>query len=206
MSKALQVFTCVFTHTPPDNGVWNIDALPSSEGSMYNAVVNANGAIVAQEGGNAPLIVSMCYAPDPQFKDFIDQVKMSPPFMATMGTFADGSKKYFATKNTSQIGLYIRAMYLGEFGGTGLPTNAGEGDGGWGQGDSILCNIIPPLCALGFLPWLVLSAVTTYKAVESRSTVGKTMWGVPAFLLWQGFLARGGVKQIQWWVKKLGNG
>jgi len=27
MAKALQVFTCVFTNTPPTNGVFNVDGL-----------------------------------------------------------------------------------------------------------------------------------------------------------------------------------
>jgi len=171
---------------------------------MFSAVESAHGTIVAQSGGSAPLVQGLCYAGDPQFADFLKQVKMSPPFMASIANYPDGQKKYFATKDKSKIAQYIAALLQGEFGGTGLPTNPGDGDGGWGQGDGgLLCKLLPPLCALGFLPWLAASVYTTYRAYESRSTVGKTMWGVPAFLLWQGFLARGGVKQIQWWIKQV---
>ena len=203
MSKALQVFTCIFTDVPPGaGGSYNVDTLPAPERNMYNAVVSGESAIVATEGA-APLVRSICYAGDPQFKTFLSQVNMPRPFMAIMGTFAGGEKRYYTTKNTSKVGQYLRAMYLGEFGGTGLPTNPGDADGGWGTGDGgLLCQLLPPLCALGFLPWLALAAVTTYKAVESRSTVGRAMWGVPAGLLWLGFLERGGVKQMQWWIKK----
>jgi hypothetical protein len=204
MSKATQVFTCVFTSQPPGaGGAYNVDALPSMERSMFNAVVGAHDAIVATSG-DQPLVSSICNAQAAQFQGFMSQVSLSPPFIAIMGTFPGGEKKYYTTKNPTQAKQYIQAMLMGEFGGAGLPTNAGDGDGGWGQGNGgLLCQLLPPLCALGFLPWLALSVITTYKAVESRSTAGRAMWGVPAFLFWQGFLARGGVKQIQYWVKKI---
>lgn len=207
MSKATQVFTCIFTNTPPGSGgAYNIDALPSTERNMFNAVSNAHSEIVAATG-DQPLLLSMCYAKAPEFQTFLSGINMAPPLMAIMGTFPGGEKKYYTTKNPAQAQQYINAMLQGEFGGTGLPTNAGDGSGGWGQGDGgLLCQLLPPLCALGFLPWLALSVITTYKASESRSTAGRAMWGVSAFLFWQGFLARGGVKQIQWWVKQAGIG
>jgi len=206
MSKASQVFTCIFTNTPPQGGAYNVNTLPSQERAMFNAVSDAHGAIVAASG-DQPLLLSMCYAKAAEFQAFLSGVSLAPPFMAIMGIFPGGEKKYYLTKQPAQAKQYIEAMLSGQFGGTGLPTNAGDGDGGWGQGDGgLLCKLVPPLCALGFLPWLALSVFTTYKAAESRSTGGKAMWGVPAFLFWQGFLARGGVKQIQWWGKQVGIG
>lgn len=206
MSKATQVFTCIFTNTPPQSGAYNVNTLPSQERAMFNAVSDAHGAIVAASG-DQPLLLSVCYAKAPEFQAFLSGISLAPPFMAIMGTFPGGEKKYYLTKQPSQAKQYIEAMLSGEFGGTGLPTNAGDGDGGWGQGDGgLLCQLLPPVCALGFLPWLALSVFTTYKAAESRSATGRAVWGVPAFLFWQGFFARGGVKQIQWWVKKVGIG
>lgn len=203
MSKALQVFTCVFTDLPPNAGtVYSPDTLPATERNMYNAVKTAYAGIVAAEG-SAPLVQSMCFAADPQFQAFLSQANTTLPFIAIMGTFAGGEKRYYVTKSITQVAQYIQAMYAGEFGGTGLPTNPGDGDGGWGQGNAIICQILPPLCALGFLPWLALAAFTTYRTAEARSGIGKAAWGIPAFLFWQGFLARGGVKQIQYWIKKL---
>jgi len=206
MSKAIQVFTCIFTNTPPEGGAYNIDTLPAQERTMFNAVSDAHGAIVAASG-DQPLLLSLCYAQAPEFQGFMSGVNVTPPFIATVGTFPGGEKKYYVTKIPGQAKQYIQAMLSGAFGGTGIPTNAGDGNGGWGAGDGgLLCKILPPLCALGFLPWLALSVITTYKAAESKSGVGRAMWGVPAFLFWQGFLLNGGVKQIQWWTKKAGIG
>lgn len=200
--KATAVHICVFTSLPPNSaGGYAPDALPSTESSMYNAASTAAVELFQQEGIEGTTL-SMCYTKNPQFLQFLTTVSATAPFVAIAGTFPGGEKKLYIVKSAAQVKGYLKAMWTGEFGGTGLPTNLGEG--GWGQGDGgILCQLLPPLCALGFLPWLALSVVTTYKAAESRSTAGRAMWGIPAALLWQGFFARGGVKQIQYWVKKL---
>lgn len=203
MSKAKSVYICIFTDKAPNSGgIYAPELLGAPESAMYKAVSDASIELFQQEKieGTA---YSLCNAAAPDFQDYLKATGTARPFIAIMGTFDDGSKKQFVLKSAANVKNYIRAMWTGEFGGTGIPANPGDGDGGWGQGDSILCKVIPPLCALGFLPWLALSAIMTYKAVESRSTVGKAMWGIPAALFWQGFFARGGVKQIQWWVKKL---
>lgn len=202
MAKANSVFICIFTDVPPIGGGYDISILPAQERSLYNAASNAATELFQHEGLEGTNL-SLCYAKSPEFSNAVAQMGATPPFAAIGGTFPDGSKKAYTTKNPVLIKQYIKAMWTGEFGGTGLPVNVGDGDGGWGQGDSILCELFPPFCALGFLPWLALSAYTTYRAVESRSTAGKTMWGVPAFLFWQGFFARGGVKQIQYLLKKI---
>lgn len=200
MSKAKSVFVCAFTNTPPDG--W-LGTLPSPDLVMYEAISNAANELFVQEGIEGT-VVSPCYAKAPEFQDFLKTANQSVPFISVIGTFPDGTKKFYVSKSASNIKNAIRAMWKGEFGGTDLPTNPGDGDGGWGQGDGgLLCRLIPPLCALGFLPWLALAAVATYKTAESRSTTGKIMWGAPATLLWLGFFERGGVKQIQWWLKKI---
>lgn len=200
--KATSVHICIFTNKPPNaGGAYSPETLGAPESGMYAAASVAAVNLYTQEGLEGTTL-SMCNANAPEFRDFLTQAKTAPPFIAIAGTFGNVQKFYIAAP--AQVESYLKAMWLGEFSGTSLPTNLGGGGGGWGQGDSALCKILPPLCALGFLPWLALSVYTTYRAAESRSTVGKTMWGVPAFLFWQGFLARGGVKQIQYWVKKIG--
>lgn len=202
--KAQQVFTCIFTDTPPNGGAgaYNIDTLPASDRSLYNAVSDAYAQIIAEKG-DQPLLLSMCYAPSPNFSQYLSTVTLSRPFIAMIATYPDGTKKAYATK-VKTVKNYVNALLEGEFGGSGIPTNPGDGDGGWGQGDGgLLCKLLPPICALGFLPWLAASVYTTYRAAESRSTAGKAMWGIPAALFWQGFIARGGVQQIKWWMKKI---
>lgn len=206
MSKATQVFTCIFTNTPPNGGggAYNVDTLPAQERNMYNAVSNAYQQIVAVSG-DQPLVLAICNAKEAQYQSYLSTVSLSPPFVAMIATYPDGSKKTYTTKSLD-VKNRVQALLAGEFGGTGIPTNAGEGEGGWGQGNALVCQLIPPLCALGFLPWLALAAVTTYKAAESRSTTGRIMWGIPAALFVVGFFERGGMKQIQWWTKKAGIG
>lgn len=200
--KATAVHICIFTSQPPNaSGGYAPELLPSSERNLYNAASAAAVEMFQQEGYEGTTL-SMCHAGSQQFQNFLSKVSDNPPFAAIAGTFGDG-QKYYLVKQPGQIKSYLRAMWSGEFGGTGLPNNLGDGDGGWGQGHALICKILPPLCALGFLPWLALAAVTTYKAAESRSTVGRAMWGVPAGLLWLGFFERGGVKQIQYWLKKI---
>lgn len=207
MSKAKSVFICIFTDKAPNNSdIYVPELLSAPEAGMYEAVSSAAAELSNQEGIEGT-VLTMCYAKAPDFKAYLKSVNLSPPFIAIMGVFPDGSKKNYILKSTADVKNYIRAMWTGDFGGTGAPTNPGDADGGWGEGDGgVLCQLFPPLCALGFLPWLALAAITTYKAVESRSTVGRAMWGVPSALFWQGFFARGGVKQIQYWVKKVGIG
>ena len=204
MSKAKSVFICIFTDKAPNSGgIYTPELLGSPETGMYQAVSQA-GVELFQEGIEGTTS-SMCYAGAPDFQAYLKTVNMSPPFVAIMGTFEDGTKKQFLLKSTTGVKNYIRAMWTGEFGGTGIPTNPGDADGGWGQGDGgLLCKLIPPFCALGFLPWLILAGVATYKTAESRSPLGKATWGIPAGLLWLGFFERGGAKQIQWWINKLG--
>jgi hypothetical protein len=200
--KAKSVFVCIFTNEPPSAaGSYSVEVLPSTERSLYNAVSAAATDLAAQ--GYQGTTLSVCHAGAAQFQDFLSTINTALPFVAIAGTFPDGTKKYYTTRNANQVKDYIRAMWQGEFGGTGVPTNPGYGSGGWGDGDSILCKLLPPVCALGFLPWLALAAYTTYRAAEARSTTGRAVWGVPAFLFWQGFIAKGGVKQIEYWIKKI---
>lgn len=205
MSKATSVYICIFTDKTPNAGsVYAPDTLGAPETGYYNAVSKAAVDLYQQEGIQGTNF-SLCYAKSPNFQEYLKSVKTAPPFIAMIGTFPDGSKKHYVLKSSSRVKDYLRAMWTGDFSKTGAPTtNPGDGEGGWGQGDGgLLCRLFPPACAIGFLPWIALAAVTTYKAVESRSVAGKAIWGVPAFLFWQGFFSRGGVKQIQYWVKKL---
>lgn len=200
--KATAVHICVFTnHAPESWGGYYPDIMPNPDREMYAAVRDASSELFQQEGIEGTTF-SVCYAKDSQFQQFLSTVSAAPPFIAIAGTFPNGEKKLYIVKSAAQVKGYLRAMWTGEFGGSGLPTNLGDGDGGWGQGHTLICKILPPLCALGFLPWLALAAVTTYKAAESRSTTGRIVWGVPAALFVLGFFERGGVKQIQWWIKK----
>lgn len=202
--KAKAVHICVFTSIPPNaGGTYAPDLLPVSERNLYNAASTAAVEVFQQEGYEGTTL-SMCDAGNADFQQFLGTVNASLPFAAIAGTFPDGQKKVYIVKSAAQIKDYLKAMWSGEFGGTGLPSNLGDGDGGWGQGNSLVCQLLPPLCALGFLPWLALAAVTTYKAAESRSKTGKIMWGIPATLFVVGFFERGGVKQIQWWVRNAG--
>lgn len=201
--KAKSVFVCIFTKQPPTSGgSYPINLLPVAERNLYNAVSTA-AVEVFQQYGYEGTVLSMCNANDATFNQFLSTNTKPFPLVAIAGTFPDGSTKFFTTNSANQVKNLLRSMWAGEFGGTGIPTNPGDGDGGWGDGDSVLCRLLPPVCALGFLPWLALSVITTYKAAESRSTVGRVLWGVPAALFVQGFFARGGVKQIQYWIKKL---
>jgi len=203
--KAKSVFVCIFTNEPPNAaGSYSVDLLPSMERTLYNSVSAAATALAAQ--GYEGTTLSVCNAKAPNFAQFLATNTTALPFVAIAGTFPDGSTKYYTTRIANQVKDQIRAMWVGEFGGSGTTPNPGDGSGGWGDGDSILCKIFPPVCALGFLPWLALAAYTTYRAAEARSTTGRAVWGVPAFLFWQGFIAKGGVKQIEWWVKKAGIG
>lgn len=201
--KATAVHICVFTSRPPNaGGGYAPDTLPNPESGMYAAASTAAVELFNQEGLEGTTL-SMCYTQNPQFEQFLSTISATPPFVAIAGTFPGGEKKLYIVKNAAQVKGYLRAMWTGEFGGTGLPTNLGDAEGGWGQGHALICQILPPLCALGFLPWLALAAVTTYKAAESRSTTGRIVWGVPAALFVLGFFERGGVKQIQYWLKKI---
>lgn len=201
--KAKAVHICIFTKLPPNSGgSYAPDILPNPERGLYAA--SSTAAVEAfTQSGHEGTTLSMCDAGADAFKQFISTVTAIPPFVAIAGTFPDGSQKFYIAKTASQIKPMLLAMWTGEFGGTGLPTNLGDANGGWGQGHSLACQIFPPLCALGFLPWLALAAITTYKAAESRSTAGRVMWGVPAALFVLGFFERGGVKQIQYWIKKI---
>lgn len=203
--KAKSVNICVFTNAKPTAaGSYSVDMLPSMERALYNSVSNAASALAAQ--GYEGTILSVCNANAPEFAQFMAANTIALPFVSIVGTFPDGSMKYYSTRNTNQVKDLIKAMWVGEFGGSGNTTNPGDGNGGWGDGESLICKVFPPLCALGFLPWVLLAGYTTYRAAEARSTTGRAVWAVPAFLFWQGFIAKGGVKQIQWWVKNGGIG
>lgn len=205
--KAKTLYICTFTLAQTDN----IDSFPALDRHFYEAAVMGTSELIFQDGfkdmdGN--VLTSACSFQNPNFQDFLKVANApAPPFVAIIGEFPDGQKRLYITKSPQQVKNLIKQMWLGEFGGTTpMPTNLGDGEGGWGEGSSVLCKIFPPLCALGFLPWLVLAGIATYKTAESRSTLGKATWGIPAALLWLGFFERGGVKQIQWWVKKAGIG
>lgn len=198
--RATSVHICIFTNKPPNaGGAYAPETLGQPEARMYAAASSA--AVELSNEGQEGTTISMCNANAQEFQAFLQQAGVSAPFIAIAGSFGNQQKFYIVTP--AQVENYLRAMWLGDFSGTGTPGTLGDGGGdGFGGGDALICKILPPLCALGFLPWLALAAVTTYKAAESRSTLGKTMWGVPAGLLWLGFFQRGGVKQIQWWAKK----
>lgn len=205
--KAKTLYICTFTLAQTDN----IDSFPALDRQFYEAAVMGTSELIFQDGfkdmdGN--VLTSACSFQNPNFQDFLKVANApAPPFVAIIGEFPDGQKRLYITKSPQQVKNLIKQMWLGEFGGTTpMPTNLGDGEGGWGEGSSVVCKIFPPLCALGFLPWLVLAGIATYKTAESRSTLGKATWGVPAALLWLGFFERGGVKQIQWWLKKAGIG
>lgn len=203
--KAQSVHICVFTNKAPNSGdSYAPEVLGAPESGMYSAVSSA--AVQLSDEGMEGTTLSVCYARSASFQDFLKTVTATPPFIGIAGTFPDGQKKLYILQSPANVKQYLKAMWLGEFGGTGLPTNMGDGDGGWGTGSALICKLIPPLCALGFLPWLALSVYTTYRAAESRSKVGQIMWGIPAAFFVMGFFERGGVKQIQWWAKKAGIG
>ena len=213
MSKAIKIQTCVFADVQlPADGTWHIDPnyLPKQVIDLYTALSNGLSELIFKDGlsdmdGKVESF-GICPVKNADFQAFLSQTNTAPPFVAIVGVYPSGEKKLYTVKNPAQVKEYARAMWLGEFGGnTPLPSNLGDGDGGWGQGDGgLLCKLLPPVCALGFLPWLALASFSTYKAFEARSTVGKSTWGIPAALLWQVFFARGGVKQIQWWLNKIG--
>ena len=200
--KAKAVHICIFTKQPASaGGSYSVELLPTSERTLYQAASDA-AVKVFQQYGMEGTTLSVCDANAATFQQFLKGVSLPYPFVAIAGTFPDGSTRFYTTRTASAILNSLRSMWTGEFGGSGIPNNPGDGDGGWGDGDSILCRVFPAVCALGFLPWLALAAFTTYRAAEARSTTGRLVWGVPAFLFWQGFVAKGGVKQIQWWINK----
>lgn len=199
--KAKSVSVCIFTNEPPNAaGSYSINLLPQQERNFYNSVSNAASELALQ--GYEGTTVFICNANAPEFSQFIATNTTALPFVAIAGTFPDGTKKYYATRNANQVKNQIKAMWVGEFGGSGNTTNPGDGSGGWGDGEAWICKILPPLCALSFLPWLALTAYSTYRAAESKSTTGRLIWAAPAVLFWQGFVAKGGIQQIQWWINK----
>jgi len=206
MEKAKLITTCVFSNqAPPPDGYSYQSVLTAQEKAMYEAVADAFGEVLSEFGDFAGQSF-VCYAQNPQLSSVMQYAGVTAsqvPFILIAGNYENGASRLFVVKSTSvtEIKAKIKALLTGDFGQAGMPKEGGGGFGG--GGNSILCKLIPPLCAVSFLPWLILATVATYKAVESRSTVGRAMWGVPAFLFWQGFLARGGVQQIQYWVKKL---
>ena len=195
--KAKSVTICIFTNLPPNTGggAYAPESLPQPERGMYAATSAAATELFQQEGLEGT-VLGMCNAQAAEFAQFIASQTATPPYIAIAGTFPDGSQRAYILKSATGVKNYIRAMWSGEFGGTGVPVNLGEGTGGYGSGSNILCQIFPPLCTLGFWPWLALVAFTTYRTAEARSIVGRGLWGAAAFFTWKEFLDRGGLQQL----------
>ena len=195
--KAKSVTICIFTNLPPNTGggAYAPESLPQPERGMYAATSAAATELFQQEGLEGT-VLGMCNAQAAEFAQFIKSQTATPPYIAIAGTFPDGSQRAYILKSANGVKNYIRAMWLGEFGGTGAPVNLGEGTGGYGSGSNILCQLFPPLCMLGFWPWLALVAFTTYRTAEARSIVGRGLWGTAAFFTWKEFLDRGGLQQL----------
>lgn len=91
-------------------------------------------------------------------------------------------KLFGANWAATDIYPYIRALLFGQ---RSTPANT----------DSVLCRLVPPLCNAGGWIWLALALGATYKATQARN-IGKIIWGGGAFLLWKGYIERGGLSQL----------
>ncbi len=195
--KANSVTVCVFTNTPPNAGAGNYspELLPSPERSWYDPIATAASELAYDEGLEGTLF-GVCYAKSAEFQQFVQEAGQAPPFVAVAANYPNGAQKVFVKKSVSNIKNLIRAAWLGETGGTG-EANPGGSEDGWGSGEgSWLCNLLPPLCQVGFWPWLAVCVFTTYRTAEANSKFGKALWGAGAVFSWQTFFARGGHKQL----------
>lgn len=196
--KAKSVHICIFTNVAPGAaGGYDINALPSAERNLYQAASDA-GYQVFQQNGYEGTTLSLCYAKAANFQQFLSTVSETPPFAAIAATYPGGAQKFYLTKSPAKVKNMLLALWSGDFGGSGTPGDlSGDGSGGgYGSGSNILCEIFPPLCSLGFWPWLALTAFVTYRTFEARSIVGRGLWGTAAFFTWKEFAARGGLKQL----------
>lgn len=113
------------------------------------------------------------------------------PLLRLFARYADGSVQGFvfsadaldyAKSNISRttwdaegkhLDSFIEALYTGDFG------NGKE---------SLLCQIVPPLCALSKTMWGALALYGAYKTTQARNTVGRGAWGVGTALAAQAYI------------------
>ncbi len=188
--KAKSIQICIFT--PKDLN--SVNAYPHQEQYLYYTFYNILVDLVKLHG-DIPVVLDFCPVAGTSNLQVLEQNGGSPlnlPAVQLWAEYADGTaSQYFLKKSLTDINsdapilddkkalAYVQAL-LYRLSPTTQP---------------ILCKILPPLCSLGWYFWLGAAAYTTYRTTQARN-VGKYVWGAAALLTWQGFIARGGLKEL----------
>lgn len=186
--KASELTICIFT--PKD---LPLDQYPDDEKAVWAAIDAVIQDLRAKHGINVPIYWGFCPLTNPQNQLIVARLDINDfPGVQLFATYPDGkTAEYGLRKDVGDIltGVnwtaedvrpYIEALlYARE------PADS-----------SILCRFFPPLCSLGGWVWLAGAVFSAWKFSETKSAVGKIIWGAAAGLTWQSFAAGGGFKKI----------
>lgn len=190
--KATQVQICIFT--PQDKG--SVGLYPSQEQYLFQMFGNAIVSLRQQLGNSLPVYLDFCPVAGNQNNLIVlEENGGSPlnlPAVQLYAKYPDGTaSQYFLKKGITDINsdtplvdepkarAYVEALL---YRAAPVP-------------ETLLCKIIPPLCALGWYAWLGAALYTTYRTTQARN-VGKYVWGGAAALTWNEFIQRGGLKEL----------
>lgn len=191
--KAKYVQICIFT---PQDKV-SVSLYPAEEQRLYQMFGNAIVELQKLHGNYVPVFLDFCPTNNPDNVAVLEQNGGSVLNLPAVQIYAvyndDTGGQYFLKKgitgsvdvNESKALAYVQALLYRL-----SPTP-----------DPLLCKILPPLCSLGWYFWIGAAAYTTYRTTQARN-VGKYLWGAAALLTWQGFIARGGLKELSSKIKK----
>lgn len=190
--KATQVQICIFT--PQDKG--SVGLYPSQEQYLFQMFGNAIVDLRKELGNSLPVFLDFCPVAGNQNNLLVlEENGGSPlnlPAVQLYAKYPDGTvSQYFLKKGIADINsatplvdeskarAYVEALL---YRAAPVP-------------ETLLCKIIPPLCALGWYAWLGAALYTTYRTTQARN-VGKYVWGGAAALTWNEFIQRGGLKEL----------
>ena len=114
------------------------------------------------------------------------------PSLQILAEYPDGSERYYRiyaqttdmlTYSANDIALMIKAL-----------ANAKKADGG---GNSLLCNIFPPLCSIDNWLWLALAGYAAWQAYETEKPTVKVVALAGAGLAANEFFSRGGFDALK---------
>lgn len=159
--------------------------------AFANAIINLR----KRHGQNLPVEMYVCPITDPANAVIVNQNGLDLSLLPAVQVYAeypDAAANYFLSRNlserftginwtTAEVQPYIEALLY-----RSKPAE-----------QSVLCKLVPPLCSAGGWVWLVLAVGATFKASATKNTVARVAYGGAAFLLWKGWIERGGLKQLQ---------
>ena len=183
--KATKLQICIFVQADKAYE----DQSPAAK-QMHDAFANVVIDLQQKHNNKAPIDLELCPMTYNENAVIIAKQHLDPsrlPAAQVAALYPDGTRRAYFLK-TGVGGIQFTPETLRPYVEALLYNRASTPQ-------PILCKIVPPLCELGGWIWLALAVGATYKATQARN-VGKVAWGVGAAALWQGWYARGGVKQL----------